>query len=240
MSGRLYLLVIMIFPAILCLAKPSVVKNSGIITHRSGKRALMEANGMTMATRTTKEGDAGEPERRSIRKTYSKRRINKRWKRYLRYRTVRARPAVKFDVPMNGNLISGVAKTGNIEKGKGRLPWPVSSGTVSMRFGLYEVLKGINHNSIGITIATAPGVPVTAVFGGYVYSIFNIDDKPVVMIRHGKYFTTYSNLAFVSVCKDEPVSTGQILGQVAENGQLDFIISDKSDNYFDPEKWLRK
>lgn len=158
----------------------------------------------------------------------------------MRYRTVRARPALKFDVPKNGNSISGVAMTGNIEKGKGRLPWPVSSGTVSMRFGLYEVLKGINHNSIGITIATAPGVPVAAVFGGYVYSIFNIDDKPVVMIRHGKYFTTYSNLAFVSVCKDEPVSTGQILGQVAENGQLDFIISDKMYNYFDPEKWLRK
>ena len=158
----------------------------------------------------------------------------------MRLRPVRAKSVVKFEVPSNGKLVSHVAMNGNIEKWKARLPWPVSSGTVSMRFGLYEVIKGINHNSIGITIETAPGIPVTAVFGGYVQSIFTVADKPVVMIRHGKYFTTYSNLAVVSVCKDEPVSTGQILGQVAENGQLDFIISDKMDNYFDPEKWLKK
>jgi septal ring factor EnvC (AmiA/AmiB activator) len=240
MSGRLFLLVIMLCPAMLCLARPSESKNSLLIAHKNRKLTLGETHAIAVTVRRAGEDDHREPWRRSIRKTYSKRRINKRWKRYSHLKAVRARSAVKFEVPVNGNLISGVSKTGNIEKGKGHLPWPVSSGTVSMRFGLYEVLKGINHNSIGITIETAPGMPVTAAFVGYVYSIFNVDNKPVVMIRHGKYFTTYSNLAFVSVCKDEPVSTGQILGQVAENGQLDFIISDKMDNYYDPEKWLKK
>ena len=147
---------------------------------------------------------------------------------------------VRMDVPANGNKISSVAMTGNIEKWKGRLPWPVQSGTVSMRFGLYEVLKGINHNSIGITIETAPGIPVTAVFSGYVQSVFAVDSKPVVMIRHGKYFTTYSGLTAAAVSKGEPVVAGQNLGQVAADGQFDFIISDIKDNQFDPEKWLKK
>ena len=129
---------------------------------------------------------------------------------------------------------------GNIEKWKGHLPWPVSSGTVSMRFGLYEVLKGINHNSIGITIETVPGMPVTAVYNGTVQSVFTVDNKPVVMIRHGKYFTTYSNLAIASVAKDQEIVAGQSLGQVAEDGQMDFIISDGHDKQYDPEKWLKK
>jgi septal ring factor EnvC (AmiA/AmiB activator) len=231
----------MITPVIPCLARPSEAKNSLLLAYKNRKLTPGETRAIAeTVVRSAGEDDHREPSRRSIRKTYSKRRTNKRWKRYSRLKTVRARSMVKMEVPANDNSISGVAMTGNIEKGKGHLPWPVSSGTVSMRFGLYEVLKGINHNSIGITIATAPGMSVTAACGGYVYSIFNVDNKPVVMIRHGKYFTTYANLAFVSVCKDEPVKTGQVLGQVAENGQLDFIISDKMYNYYDPEKWLRK
>jgi septal ring factor EnvC (AmiA/AmiB activator) len=109
-----------------------------------------------------------------------------------------------------------------------------------MGFGLYEVFKRHNHNSIGITIETAPGMPVTAVYGGYVQNVFTVDDKPVVMICNGKYFTTYSGLTTTAVSKGEPVITGQTLGQVAADGQVDFIISDKTDSYFDPVKWLKK
>ena len=268
MRVRLFMLVIIFFPAIYCLAGPSAAKNSLLIFHESHRLILGEVPehtadlhsiltdahttaakdyaittgvfAITAAIRSVAGYNLREPRKRSIRRVYSRRRTNRHWKKYLHIKSEKARPVVKLKVPANGNLITAVAMTGNIEKRKGHLPWPVSSGTVSMRFGLYEVLKGINHNSIGITIETTPGVPVTAVFGGYVYSIFTVYDRPVVMIRHGKFFTTYSNLTAVGVCKDEPVTTGQILGTVAENGQLDFIISDKKDKYFDPEKWLKK
>ncbi len=63
---------------------------------------------------------------------------------------------------------------------------------------------------------------------------------PTVMVRHGKYFTTYSNLSEVSVSKGQPVKIGQVLGKLAQNGKLDFIISDENSKYLDPEKWLRK
>lgn len=240
MSGRLFLLLVMICPVMPCLARPSDLKNSLVFTNYDRGLAPGEAHAFKSADRNTVAYIYREPRRRSTRKSYSKRRVSRRWKRYFHSKAIKARPAVKFAVPASGNAVSAKAMTGNIEKWKGHLPWPVSSGTVSMRFGLYEVLKGINHNSIGITIETAPGMPVTAVYGGIVQSIFTVDNKPVVMIRNGKYFTTYSSLAFVTVCKDEPITTGQTLGQVAENGQLDFIVSDKADNYFDPEKWLKK
>ena len=152
--------------------------------------------------------------------------------------------------PATLNTIKSGAKTvfvtdedvhlsGNFEKNRGQLPWPVS-GTVSMAFGPHEYIKGIVHNNQGVTIDAAAGSVVKSVFEGEVQAVFNVGDVQAVMIRHGKYFTTYSNLSTVSVTKGEQVKTGQIIGRVAEIGQLDFVLSDEKDHMFDPEKWLRK
>ena len=129
--------------------------------------------------------------------------------------------------------------TGNFEKYKGRLPWPVS-GTVSMQYGPHEYIKGIIHNNAGVTIDVTAGAAVKAVFEGEVQSVMNIGDVQAVMIRHGKYFTTYSNLSTVSVTKGEHVSTGQILGRVGEIAQLEFVLSDDKNRNLDPERWLKR
>ena len=129
--------------------------------------------------------------------------------------------------------------SGNFIKNKGHLPWPVS-GTVSMAFGPHEYIKGIIHNNQGVTIDVSPGAAVKAVFEGEVGSVFNVGDVQAVVIRHGQYFTTYSNLSTVSVTKGEQVKTGQIIGRVGEINQLEFLISDEKDHMFDPEKWLRR
>ena len=64
-----------------------------------------------------------------------------------------------------------------------------------------------------------------------------------VIVRHGKYFTSYSNLSSVSVTKGQQVKTGQVLGKVAEKednlGELELGISNDINRNFDPEKWLR-
>jgi septal ring factor EnvC (AmiA/AmiB activator) len=129
--------------------------------------------------------------------------------------------------------------SGNFIKNKGHLPWPVS-GTVSMAFGPHEYIKGIIHNNQGVTIDVSQGAAVKAVFEGEVGSVFNVGDVQAVVIRHGQYFTTYSNLSTVSVTKGEQVKTGQIIGRVGEINQLEFLISDEKDHMFDPEKWLRR
>jgi murein hydrolase activator len=129
--------------------------------------------------------------------------------------------------------------TGDFIKNKGHLPWPVS-GTISMSFGLHEYIQGIKHNNIGVTIDSHPGSVVKAVFDGEVENVFNIGEVQAVMVRHGKYFTTYSNLSTVSVQKGEKVHTSQILGQVGDIGQLEFIVSDEKGINYDPERWLRR
>ena len=137
------------------------------------------------------------------------------------------------------NTDEDINLSGGFEKNKGKLPWPVS-GTVSMAFGPHEYIKGIMHNNQGVTIDATAGSAVKAVYEGEVQSVFSVGDVSAVMIRHGKYFTTYSNLSTVSVAKGQQVKTGQIIGRVGDIAQLEFVLSDEKDRMFDPEKWLRR
>src|SRR6188768_3478631 len=135
----------------------------------------------------------------------------------------------------------------DFEKNRMRLPWPVDQGTVCIHYGPYQIgetkLRGDNP---GITICTAqPGNNVKSVFEGEVASVFNIGDSKSVMIRHGKYFTVYSNLSSVSVTKGFNVSTGQSIGKVGvdeetgEGGKLEFLLMVENKK-LNPEQWLHK
>jgi septal ring factor EnvC (AmiA/AmiB activator) len=134
----------------------------------------------------------------------------------------------------------------SFESNRGKLPWPVDNGVVSIHFGPYEVegtkLRGDNP---GITIATpSAGMAVKSVFNGEVAGVYNMGDGMAVTIRHGKYFTTYSNLTSVSVGKGMDVATGQAIGKVGQSddgngGQIDFILMIESKNV-NPEPWLRR
>ena len=134
----------------------------------------------------------------------------------------------------------------SFESNRGKLPWPVDNGVVSIHFGPYEVegtkLRGDNP---GITIATpSTGMAVKSVFNGEVAGVYNMGDGMAVTIRHGKYFTTYSNLTSVSVGKGTDVTTGQSIGKVGQSddgngGQIDFILMIESKNV-NPEPWLRR
>ena len=125
------------------------------------------------------------------------------------------------------------------------MPWPVDNGVVSIHFGKYEIegtkLYGDNP---GITIAAPIGVPVKAVFDGQVGGVYNMGDGMAVTVRHGKYFTTYSNLTSVSVSKGATVTRGQTIGKVGADddgngGQIDFILMVETKKV-NPEPWLRR
>jgi murein hydrolase activator len=138
----------------------------------------------------------------------------------------------------------GFRISGSFESNKGRLPWPIEKGNVKIHFGTYSIegtkLRG---NNPGITLATEPGAVVRAVFEGEVSRIFDIDGNWSVLIRHGKYFTVYSNLASVSVAKDQKVSSGALLGRAAANddgnGEIEFLLMQENRN-LDPESWIRR
>jgi septal ring factor EnvC (AmiA/AmiB activator) len=132
----------------------------------------------------------------------------------------------------------------SFEKNKGGLPWPVDNGVVTIPFGS-SVVGGLSIDNPGITISTpSSGGAVKAVFNGEVSAVSNLGDGMMVMIRHGKYFTIYSNLTSATVSKGSTVSTGQVIGRTGEaddgsGGQLDFMLMVENKNV-NPSPWLRR
>jgi septal ring factor EnvC (AmiA/AmiB activator) len=130
---------------------------------------------------------------------------------------------------------------------KGRLPWPVNKSVMLIPFGPYNVdgFKDIVGNNPGITIGTQVGSPVKAVFNGEVIGVHNYGEAAAVVIRHGKYITTYSNLSAVNVSKGSTVTTGQEVGRAGEaddgtaGGMVNFIIMIENKNV-NPASWLRR
>lgn len=143
-----------------------------------------------------------------------------------------------------------VALNANFENNRGKLPWPVDNGVVSVHFGRNEYAITGNSRPVimdnpGITIATpSSGTTVKAIFEGEVAGIGNIGDIKMVMIRHGKYFTAYSNLSSVSVSKGAMVKTGQTIGRAAADedgngGMIEFMLL-MENKQLNPEPWLRR
>ncbi|HMD00351.1 MAG TPA: peptidoglycan DD-metalloendopeptidase family protein, partial [Ferruginibacter sp.] len=129
------------------------------------------------------------------------------------------------------------------ENNRGNLPWPVSKGYILMNFGPNKLPSGqaIVDNP-GLSFGTDIGAPVMAVFNGTVTGVINVEEMQVVMIQHGRYFTSYSNLSNVSVSKGQTVTARQVIGRAMSNddgvGEVDFIMSNERSN-FDPERWLK-
>jgi len=152
-------------------------------------------------------------------------------------------PEVKPDSYLNLNA-KDVALNSSFQANRALLPWPVDNGVVTFGFGTNRI-DNLSFDNPGITIATpSQGVTVKAVFEGEVRGIYNLGDGMAVTIRHGKYFTTYSNLSGVTVSKGDIVKTGQQIGRAGSNeagnaGQIDFILMVETKNV-DPRPWLRR
>jgi septal ring factor EnvC (AmiA/AmiB activator) len=136
-----------------------------------------------------------------------------------------------------------IALNNSFEKNRGALPWPIDRGIILMHYGANTLPSGTVMNVTSVTISSDVGTTVKAVFDGTVTAVQPVEDMIVVIVQHGRYFTTYSNLSGVTVQKGQQIKTGQVLGKVALNfdgvGAIDFYISNETSNY-DPEKWLRR
>lgn len=150
-----------------------------------------------------------------------------------------------FSPPSNSVLVTSEAEAKlneSFEANKGKLPWPVN-GYIVYHFGTNKLPGDIEFINYGASIGTKVGEDVRAVFEGEVTLVSYIEDKQAVYIRHGQYFTIYSNLSSVSVSKGTKVRTGQIIGRAGESeegemGQVEFILMKETD-YVDPEIWLK-
>ncbi|MBF25040.1 MAG: hypothetical protein CMP49_00760 [Flavobacteriales bacterium] len=107
----------------------------------------------------------------------------------------------------------------NFISNKGQLPWPVSTGIVISKFGNvpHPVLSGIKIMNNGIEISTNNNI-VRSVFKGEVSKIIVLPTGlKVIIIKHGKYLTVYSNIYTVKVKKGDFVNTKQEIGHLYKN-----------------------
>lgn len=131
------------------------------------------------------------------------------------------------------------------EQNKAQLPWPVDQGFISSQFGKHEhpTLDGVQVRNNGIHITTATRAQAKAVFDGEVRRIVEQRGSGFgVVIRHGEYYTVYSNLMETAVTPGEKVQANEVIGTVRTNSQtgnaeLHFQIW-RSFDKLNPEKWL--
>ncbi len=100
---------------------------------------------------------------------------------------------------------------------KGKLPWPTDRGIISESFGVHNhpVLRGVKTKNNGVNIATSKGSDARSIFEGTVVSITTITNKnKAVIIRHGSYFTVYSNLESIYVKTGDKVKIKGSLGRI--------------------------
>jgi septal ring factor EnvC (AmiA/AmiB activator) len=139
------------------------------------------------------------------------------------------------------------ALAANFASNKGKLPWPVRSGVVTMRFGTqrHPIVTTTTIESNGVRIETDKSAKAKAVFGGTVSEVQAVKGaNKAVMVRHGDYITIYNNLSNVYVSKGDMVSLGQDIGEVATSSSsgkttLHFLIY-KNTEKMDPADWILK
>jgi len=133
----------------------------------------------------------------------------------------------------------------NFKANRGKLPWPVEKGFVSLPYGdqPHPQFSSLRVHNSGVEITTDQGATARAVFAGEVTSVMVLSPvNKAVMIQHGDYFTVYQNLSAVFVNKGDKVSIKQAIGKVRTNGEtgrtvLKFTISQNT-TYNNPATWL--
>lgn len=132
----------------------------------------------------------------------------------------------------------------NFRANKGKLPWPVEKGFVSLGYGKqpHPVYPTLVINNSGVEITTDTGAYARSVFAGEVTNIMVLSPvNKAVMIQHGDCFTVYQNLSSVSVSKGDKVGIKQNLGKIRTNNEgktvLKFTISQNA-TYNNPASWL--
>lgn len=133
---------------------------------------------------------------------------------------------------------------------RGRLPIPITgSYAITGRYGQYSVegLSGVSLDSKGINLTGHSGAQARCVYDGEVSAVANVGGTYVVIVRHGSYYSVYSNLSRVAVRNGQSVKTRQTLGAVAGDGSggctLHFQLRKRSGStasHINPLPWLAR
>ncbi|MCE2963660.1 MAG: murein hydrolase activator EnvC family protein [Chitinophagales bacterium] len=103
----------------------------------------------------------------------------------------------------------------SFRESRGNLPWPVSSGEITNKFGRqpHPLAPDLFIDNSGLDIRTPSNSAVKSIYKGEVVRVFDMPTyQNCVMVKHGDYFTVYAYLKSVAVREGMEINAGQILG----------------------------
>lgn len=135
----------------------------------------------------------------------------------------------------------------NFAQNKGKLPYPVEQGIITGKYGLspHPTQPKVTVNNNGVDISTTKGAKARTVFEGEVCFVTSQGNNNAILIRHGLYFTLYSNIENVFVKVGDKVTTGQEIGRIHTNVSdgktiLHFEIWQENKTTVNPSLWIKK
>ena len=147
--------------------------------------------------------------------------------------------STKIVLTPEGKIVSN-----NFKANKGRLPWPVTKGFVSLKYGdqPHPLQKSLIIHNSGVEISTDSGTNVRSVFAFVVTRVQLLSpNNMVVFVQHGDFYTVYQNLSSVSVSKGDKVTALQNIGKITTNAAgktaVKFIIMQNTTT-LNPQSWL--
>jgi len=197
------------------------------------------------AERSSLEGEAKELGLVSG-KDYSRRTSNKALKKLIDKTRAAKGLDVRDDGPSFAMTPEARALANNFASNKGALPWPVERGIITGKFGKHPhpIVKGVIVDNPHIEITTEENAIVQSVFEGEVSSVVPIPGANVmVLVRHGNYFTVYSNLINVKVKAGDVVSLKEPIGTAFTDEEGKTMVQLgiwKDADIQDPNPWLAK
>lgn len=148
-------------------------------------------------------------------------------------------------IPSRTAKTSDMKLSSNFEHNRGRLPRPITGpNAITSHYGRYNVagMRSVKLDNKGIDIKGKRGAMAKAIFDGEVSAIFRHAGLDNILIRHGRYISVYCNLKSVRVRQGEKVTTGQLLGTVADDNQggatLHFQLR-RETTKLNPEHWIK-
>ncbi len=143
------------------------------------------------------------------------------------------------------------ALSNSFEANRGRLPWPVEKGFISLQFGTYHnpLEPKVIQDNPGVLISTTANATARAVFDGEVSTAMYINGAGwTLIINHGRYYTVYTGLASTSVKRGDKVKIKQPIGVVGENDEgvpiINFQVwkvgSNNKSSKVDPSQWIAR
>ncbi len=143
-------------------------------------------------------------------------------------------------IPSQANSIS------NIENYKGYLPPPINNAVILIPFGIHEHknLKDIKIRNDGVDLISPNDTIVKAVFDGSISKIIQLpNSRYAVIIKHGEYYTVYSNLAKVYVDENQKITQGQKIGTIRKSKTQNYPVLNFQiwhlTHKLNPQNWIK-